>query len=103
MTKKQKLFRFDDQTLEKFEKLKVIYETESSNQVIKKIISDMYDIKQTKALVPFEDLDARDRELKQAFFELGKLQGVIEEKDKQLQLAKEHSGFWSNLSRLFGS
>ncbi len=97
MTIKQKLFRFDEQTLGKWEKLKSIYKIDSGNQLVKKIIDDIYDIKQTKALIPFEDLDARDKELKQAFFQLGKLQGIIDEKDKQL--AKRRRGFFSRLFR----
>jgi len=42
-------------------------------------------------------LNTRDKQLQQVFFQLGKLKGVIEEKDKQLQERKR--GFFV---RLFG-
>ncbi|GMT43857.1 MAG: hypothetical protein IEMM0003_0676 [bacterium] len=98
--KKQRNYRFSCETLEKIEKLKSIYKIRSENELIRQLIDDIYDIKQTKALVPFEDLDARDKELKQAFFQLGKLQGVIEEKDKLIDEMKlRKRGFFA---RLFG-
>jgi len=98
--KKQRNYRFSAKTLEKIEKLKSIYKIRSENELMRQIVDDIYDIKQTKALVPFEDLDARDKELKQAFFQIGKLQGIIEEKDKQLRLrSTRRRGLFS---RLFG-
>ena len=95
--KKQRNYRFENDILEKIEKLKSIYQIRSENELMRQVISDIYAIKQTKALVPIEELDARDKELKQALFQLGKLQGTLDEKDKQLQEKKR--GFFS---RLFG-
>ncbi len=95
--KKQRNYRFQNDILEKIEKLKSIYKIRSENELMRQVINDIYAIKQTKALVPIEELDARDQELKQALFQLGKLQGTLDEKDKQLQEKKR--GFFS---RLFG-
>lgn len=95
--KKQRNYRFENDILEKIEKLKSIYKIRSENELMRQVISDIYAIKQTKALVPIEELDARDQELKQALFQLGKLQGTLDEKDKQLQEKKR--GF---LRKLFG-
>jgi len=95
--KKQRNYRFTNDILEKIEKLKALYKIRSENELMRQIVDDIYSIKQTKALVPIEELDARDQELKQALFQLGKLQGTLDEKNKQLQ--EKRRGF---LARLFG-
>ena len=107
----RKTVRFNDETQKMLNELKSIYKLESENALLEVLIREIYEQKQSKALVPFEELEKRDKELKQAFFEVGKLQGVLLEKNKNIeelkQLVEKYEqleknrprGFWA---RLFG-
>lgn len=57
---KQKSFRFLDQTIDKLDKLKDIYKSKSQNQLLEIIIDDIYDLKQSKALIPIEEYKEKD-------------------------------------------
>ena len=57
---KQKSFRFLDQTIDKLDKLKDIYKSKSQNQLLEIIIDDIYDLKQSKALIQIEEYKEKD-------------------------------------------
>ena len=103
---KLKGFRITDDNLKKIKELLKIYKVQSEAQLINLIIEDIYELKKSKALIPFEEFEKRDLQLQKALLEIGKLQGVLQEKEKQLQKAEQEKeqkekpkGFWS---RLFG-
>ena len=115
----RKTLRFDKETFEMLEELKSVYSIPVENMLLKQIIRDIYEIKKSKSLVPFEELKKTDRELKMAFLKLGELQGSLKEKEnilnekerliqekekkiqeleKQLQERTEKKkGFWAKL------
>ena len=116
----RKTLRFDKETLEMLEKLKSVYSIPVENILLKQIIKDIYEIKKSKSLVPFEELKKTDRELKMALLKLGELQGslkekenilkekerLIQEKERQIkeleelkEKGKKNKSFWT---RLFG-
>jgi HPt (histidine-containing phosphotransfer) domain-containing protein len=107
MAKKQKIFRVDDEIEKMFLELMGKYQARSENHLFELIIRDVYELKKSKALVPFEELKETDKELKMALLKLGELQGVVSEKEKQIQRLEEQlkekiekkKGFWA---RLFG-
>ncbi len=103
---KLKGFRITDDNLKKMQELLKIYKVQSEAQLINLIINDIYELKKSKALIPFEEFKERDLQLQKALLEIGKLQGVLQEKEKQLQKAEQEKeqkekpkGFWA---RLFG-
>ena len=102
---KLKGFRITDDNLKKIKELLKIYKVQSEAQLINLIIEDIYELKKSKALIPFEEFKERDLQLQKALLEIGKLQGVLQEKEKQLEEQKEQNqkenkkGFWA---RLFG-
>ncbi len=83
-------FRITEENLAKLKELQDIYKATTEAQAINLIISEIYELKKSKALVPYEELEKKDLQLQRALFELGKLQGILQEKEK---------GFFS---RLFG-
>ena len=95
---KQKSFRVSEEVEQKFQELKGVYQARSENHLWELIISDIYELKKSKALIPYEELNKRDMELKKAIFELGKAKGELElmktEKEKRLEQPK---GFWAKL------
>ena len=91
----RKGYRADEETDKKIKELLRIYKLKSENDLFRAIVSDIYELKKSKALVPFEELEKRDTELKTALLEIGRLRGVLEEKEK----GEEKKGFWA---RLFG-
>lgn len=116
----RKTLRFDKETLEMLEDLKSVYSIPVENMLLKQIIKDIYEIKKSKSLVPFEELKKTDQELKIALLKLGELQGslkekenilnekerLIQEKERQIKELEEltgknkkNKGFWA---RLFG-
>ena len=103
---KLKGFRITDDNLKKIKELLKIYKVQSEAQLINLIIEDIYELKKSKALIPFEEFEKRDLQLQKALLEIGKLQGVLQEKEKQLQKAEQEKeqeekpkSFWF---RLFG-
>ena len=104
---KLKGFRITDENLEKMEKLLKIYKVKSEAQLINLIIEDIYELKKSKALIPFEEYEKRDLQLQKALFEIGKLQGILQEKEKQLEELqkktkqeeddKKNKSFWAKL------
>ncbi len=103
---KLKGFRITNDNLKKMQELLKIYKVQSEAQLINLIIEDIYELKKSKALIPFEEFEKRDLQLQKALLEIGKLQGVLQEKEKQLQKAEQEKeqkekpkGFWA---RLFG-
>jgi len=86
----RKTYRVDEQTDAKIKELLNIYGFKTENELFQKIIDDIYRLKKSKALVPYEELDKRDVELKKLYFELGKLKAQLEEKEKK-------RSFWSRL------
>jgi len=112
MTVFKKTYRVDEEVNKKIKKLLRTYGAKSENELFEMVVKDIYEIKQSKALVPYEELDKKDVELKKAFFELGKLKNAVEEREKMInelkkevkernkELEKEkNKGFWA---RLFG-
>jgi len=95
---KQKNFRVEEEVLNKFLELKTIYNAKSDNQLFELIVEDIYRLKKSKALVPYEEVDKRDNELKKLYFELGRLKTELEQKEKELE-KERNKGFWA---RLFG-
>ncbi len=101
----RKGYRVDTEINEKIKELLQIYKLKSENDLFKMIVSDIYELKKSKALIPFEEFEKRDLQLQKALLEIGKLQGVLQEKEKQLEEQKEQNqkeqkkGFWA---RLFG-
>ena len=106
MTIIRKTYRVDQEIDEKIKELLKIYDVKTENELIRKVINDIYELKKSKALIPFEEFEKRDLQLQKALLEIGKLQGVLQEKEKQLQKAEQEKeqkekpkGFWA---RLFG-
>jgi len=101
----RKGYRVDDETNEKIKELLKIYKLKSENDLFKMIVSDIYELKKSKALIPYEEFEKRDLQLQKALLEIGRLQGVLKEKEKQLQEMKQREkeekkkSFWA---RLFG-
>ena len=99
----RKSFRIDKETDEKFKELLNIYNVKSENELFRVIVNDIHELKKNKALVPFSAYVEEKKQLQQAIYEIGRLKGVIEEKDKQLAELKQQKqakkSFWS---RLFG-
>jgi len=101
----RKGYRVDNETNEKIKELLKIYKLKSENDLFKVIVSDIYELKKSKALIPYEEFEKRDLQLQKALLEIGRLQGVLEEKEKQLQEVKQKKegekkkSFWA---RLFG-
>ena len=100
--KKQRNYRFSKQTLEKIEELKSIYNIKSENELVRKIIDDIYEIKKSKSLIPYEELKAKDDQLHRLIFEIGKLKGIVEEKEKKIK-EFENRKKPSFFARLFGN
>jgi len=103
---KLKGFRISDENLQKLQELLKVYKVQSEAQLINLIIEDIYALKKSKALVPYEEFEKRELQLQKALFQLGKMQGILQEKEKQLQKLEEEkqlntkqAGFFS---RLFG-
>ncbi len=100
---KQKNFRVSEEILNKFLELRKIYNSKSDNQLFELIINDIYELKKSKALIPFEELKEKDIQLQKALLEIGKLQGILQEKEKQLQKVEQEKenekkkGFWARL------
>jgi len=86
----KKTYRITENVNAKIKELMKIYEVKSENELIEKVVNDIYKLKQSKALIPYEEFEKRDLQLQKALLEVGRLQGVLEEKKK---------GFWA---RLFG-
>jgi len=105
MTVSKKTYRIDDKTREKISELMKVYNVRSENDLFIMIIDDVYELKKSKAIIPYEEFEKRDLQLQKALLEVGRLQGVLEEKEKQLQKTEQEKqedgkkGFWA---RLFG-
>ena len=99
----RKSFRIDEDTDKKFKELLSVYNVKSENELFRVVVSDVYDLRKNKALVPFNEYKQEKEQLQKAIFEIGRLKGALEEKDKQLaelkQQQKQKRGFWA---RLFG-
>ncbi len=105
MTTIKKTYRTNQEVDKKIKELLKTYRAKSENELFEMIINDIYELKKSKALIPFEEFKERDLQLQKALLEIGKLQGVLQEKEKQLEEQKEQNqkenkkGFWA---RLFG-
>ena len=106
MTIIKKTYRTNQEVDKKIKELLKTYRAKSENELFEMIINDIYELKKSKALIPFEEFKERDLQLQKALLEIGKLQGVLQEKEKQLQKAEQEKeqkekpkGFWA---RLFG-
>ena len=88
----KKTYRVDDETDRKIKELLRIYDLKTENELIKKIVSDVYELKKSKSLVPIEELSDRDRKLEQVMFEAGRLKGAIEEKEKIIEKLEKEKG-----------
>ncbi len=98
----RKSFRIDKETDEKFKELLSIYNVKSENELFRVVVSDIHDLKKNKALVPFNEYKQEKEQLQKAIYEIGRLKGAIEEKDKQLAELKQQQTKKSFWARLFG-
>ena len=94
----RKTVRFSDETQSILNELKKIYKMESENALLEVIIKEIWEQKQSKALIPYEEFEKREQELKKLYFELGRLKTELEQKEKELE-KERNKGFWA---RLFG-
>ena len=94
----RKTVRFSDETQSILNELKKIYKMESENALLEVIIKEIWEQKQSRALIPYEEFEKREQELKKLYFELGRLKTELEQKEKELEKEK-NKGFWA---RLFG-
>jgi len=86
----RKTYRVSLETNEKIKELVKIYKLRTENDLIKAVIDDIYELKKSKALIPYEEFEKRDMELKKALLEIGRLKGILEEKEKK-------KSFWAKL------
>ena len=96
MTVFKKTYRIDEEIKEKIDELIRVYAARSENELFGMIIRDIYELKKSKAIVPIEELDRRDEELKKLYFELGRLKTELEQKERELEKEKNKS-FWAKL------
>ena len=96
MTVIKKTYRIDEEIKNKIDELMRVYAAKSENELFSMIIRDIYELKKSKAIVPIEELDKRDDELKKLYFELGRLKNELEQKEKELEREKNKS-FWAKL------
>ena len=94
---KQKVFRVSEEVERKLRELVKIYNSKSENHCFELIVNDIYELKKSKALVPFEELNRRDQELKRVIYELGATKKELELLQKEK--TEQKKGFWA---RLFG-
>jgi len=92
----RKTVRFSDETQKMLNELKNIYKIESENALLEVIVKEIWEQKQSKALIPFEEFEKRDEELKKLYFELGRLKTELEQKEKELE-SEKNKGFWAKL------
>ncbi len=92
----RKTVRFSDETQKMLSELKKVYKIESENALLEAIVREIWEQKQSKALIPFEEFEKRDEELKKLYFELGRLKSELEQKEKELEKEKNKS-FWAKL------
>ncbi len=85
----KKTYRIDEETDKKIKELLSVYDLNTENELIKKVLNDVYELRKTKSLVPIEELSERDKKLEQAIFELGKFKGAVDEKDKVIERLEE--------------
>ena len=96
MTVFKKTYRIDEEIKAKIDELMRVYGARSENELFGMIIKDIYELKKSKAIVPIEELDRRDEELKKLYFELGRLKNELEQKEKELE-RERNKGFWAKL------
>ena len=94
----RKGYRVDEETDAKIKELMKMYNMKSENDLFRAIVNEVYESRKGKALVPFEKYENEKIQLQKALYEIGRLKGILEEKEKLLQ-EKEKKGFWA---RLFG-
>lgn len=56
---KLKGFRITEENIEKLKELQDIYKVQTEAQLINLIIKDIYELKKSKALVPYEELEKK--------------------------------------------
>ena len=101
----RKGYRVDEETDAKIKELMSMYNMKSENDLFRAIVNEIYELKKGKALVPFEKYEDEKIQLQKALYEIGRLKGILEEKEKQLQKVEQEKenekkkGFWA---RLFG-
>ena len=94
----RKGYRVDIETDKKIKELIKYYNVKSENELFRAIINEIYDIKKNKAIVPFKTYEKEKIKLEKAIFEIGRLKGTLEEKEKQLEeLKQKRKGFWAKL------
>ena len=91
----RKGYRVDEETNVKIKELMKIYNMKSENDLFRTIVNEIYELKKGKALVPFEKYESEKIQLQKALYEIGRLKGILEEKERQLQERKK--SFWAKL------
>ncbi len=99
----RKSYRIDTETDKKIKDLFKYYNVKSENELFRAIINDIHDLKENRAIVPFNAYKEEKERLEKAIYEIGRLKGIIEEKEKQLEEQKklnqkeQKKGFWAKL------
>ena len=83
MTTIRKTYRVSEDTDKKIKELIKEFDLKSENELFKKIVDYVYEIKE-KRLVPADELEKKDNEIKSLYYELGKLKTELEkEREKK--------------------
>ncbi len=83
MTTIRKSYRVDENTDRKIKELMREFDLKSENELFKKMVNYIYEIKEKK-LVTADELEKKDNEIKSLYYELGKLKTELEkEREKK--------------------
>jgi len=81
----RKTIRFSDETQKILNELKKHYKVYSENALLEIIIKEIWEQKQSKALIPYEEFNKREQEIKQLYYRVGELEAKLEQKEKELE------------------
>lgn len=85
MAKIVKSFKVDDTIIKKYESLKEKEKLNSDSDFFRKMI-EYTELMQSKQLVPIDLISEKDEKLNKVFFELGRLQGELKQKENILEI-----------------
>ncbi len=84
----QKIFKLSDKELERFDRLKVKTKKNTDIDLFREMLNCV-EIIQSKQLVPADLLVEKDEKLNKLFFEFGRLQGILKEKEEIINNLKQ--------------
>jgi len=82
MTTIKKTYRVDEETDRKIKELLRYFDLKSENEMFKRLINYIYDIKDKK-LVPVEELEKKEKEIKDLYYKIGKLESELEKEKRR--------------------